>query len=150
MTEVTLAPREVDEKELDFLFGRPAQLPKRRSTRRTAKQAPEVHAVTQSTSVSLGKVVPFRVSGAAAVVSIARTADALYAFAEQCPHDRAPLSDGLLTRRFIMCPAEGSLFDLASGAVVAGPASTSLVVFEVWERDGTIFIRDNQRVLANA
>ena len=40
-----------------------------------------------------------------------------------------------------MCQCHGSLFDIMTGAVISGPATTALEVYEVQEVDGTIQIR---------
>jgi 3-phenylpropionate/trans-cinnamate dioxygenase ferredoxin subunit len=40
-----------------------------------------------------------------------------------------------------MCQCHGSRFDLTTGAVISGPATQSLKVYEVQEIDGDIQIR---------
>jgi nitrite reductase/ring-hydroxylating ferredoxin subunit len=52
-----------------------------------------------------------------------------------------PLSGGLLTETTIMCQCHGSRFDITSGAVINGPATHALNVYEVLEVEGTIQIR---------
>jgi nitrite reductase/ring-hydroxylating ferredoxin subunit len=53
----------------------------------------------------------------------------------------AALSGGLLTGTTIMCQCHGSRFDITTGAVVNGPATEALKVYEVQEADGSIRIR---------
>ena len=52
-----------------------------------------------------------------------------------------PLSGGLLTRTTIMCQCHGSRFDITTSAVIDGPATESLNVYEVQEVEGSIQIR---------
>jgi 3-phenylpropionate/trans-cinnamate dioxygenase ferredoxin component len=76
-------------------------------------------------------------------ISIARVDDRLYAFDDLCTCDDrgCPLSGGLLTGTTIMCQCHGSRFDVATGAVVNGPATVPLRRYEVQEVDGTIRVR---------
>ena len=52
-----------------------------------------------------------------------------------------PLSGGLLTGTTIMCQCHGSRFDITTGAVINGPATKALNVYEVQEVEGSIRIR---------
>jgi nitrite reductase/ring-hydroxylating ferredoxin subunit len=88
-------------------------------------------------------VVPYYLHDRKLRVSVARVSDHLYAFDDLCPcADRAcPLSGGLLTGTTIMCQCHGSRFDIVSGAVINGPATDPLNVYEAREVDGSIQIR---------
>ena len=88
-------------------------------------------------------VVPYYLDDLKRRISVARVADRLYAFDDLCTcADRScPLSGGLLTGTTLMCQCHGSRFNIVSGAVVNGPASEALTVYEVQEVDGTIQIR---------
>ena len=74
-------------------------------------------------------------------VSVARIGDSLFAFDDLCPHDGAQLSAGMLTGRTLMCPCDGSRFDVSTGAIEAGPSTKLLPIYEVRELDGTISVR---------
>ena len=76
-------------------------------------------------------------------VSIARVEDRLYAFDDlcTCADEACPLSGGLLTGTTIMCQCHGSRFDITTGAVISGPASKALNVYEVHEIEGSIQIQ---------
>jgi 3-phenylpropionate/trans-cinnamate dioxygenase ferredoxin component len=76
-------------------------------------------------------------------VSVARTGGVLYAFDDLCPcaTEQCPLSAGQLRETTLMCQCHGSQFDITSGAVVRGPATTALVTYEVREQDGDLQIR---------
>jgi len=76
-------------------------------------------------------------------VSIARVKDRLYAFDDLCTCSEAscPLSGGLLNGTTIMCQCHGSRFDITSGAVINGPATKALNVYEVEETDDSVRVR---------
>ena len=88
-------------------------------------------------------VVPYYLDDRKLRVSVARVDDHLYAFDDLCPcADRAcPLSGGLLTGTTIMCQCHGSRFNIVSGAVVNGPATDPLKVYDAHEIDGSIQVR---------
>jgi 3-phenylpropionate/trans-cinnamate dioxygenase ferredoxin component len=88
-------------------------------------------------------VVPYYLEDRKVRISVARVGDRLYAFDDLCTcADRAcPLSGGLLTGTTIMCQCHGSRFDVATGAVIDGPATEALHVYEVQEVDGDVQIR---------
>jgi nitrite reductase/ring-hydroxylating ferredoxin subunit len=88
-------------------------------------------------------VVPYYLDDRKLRVSVARVDDHLYAFDDLCPcADRGcPLSGGLLTGTTIMCQCHGSRFNIVSGAVINGPATDPLNVYEAREADGDVQIR---------
>jgi len=88
-------------------------------------------------------VVPYYLDDLKRRISVARLADRLYAFDDLCTcADRScPLSGGLLTGTTLMCQCHGSRFDITTGAVVNGPATEALRVYEVQEVDGSVQIR---------
>src|SRR6185295_13589825 len=88
-------------------------------------------------------VVPFYLEDRKLRISIARIANRLYAFDDLCTCGReaCPLSGGLLTGTTIMCQCHGSRFDIATGAVINGPANEPLNLYEVQEVEGNIQVR---------
>ena len=88
-------------------------------------------------------VVPYYLADLKRRISIARVGDRLYAFDDLCTcADRpCPLSGGLLTGTTIMCQCHGSRFDITTGAVINGPATEALHVYEVHEPEGAVQIR---------
>ena len=76
-------------------------------------------------------------------IAVVRVDGRLYAFDDlcTCADQACPLSGGLLTGTTIMCQCHGSRFDIATGAVVDGPATDALNVYEVQETDGNVHVR---------
>jgi|SRR5262245_52897366 len=88
-------------------------------------------------------VVPYYLHDRKFRVSIARVRDRLYAFDDLCTcgPEACPLSAGLLTGTVIMCQCHGSRFDITTGAVINGPATRALEVYEVQEVEGIVQLR---------
>ena len=88
-------------------------------------------------------VVPYYLDDRKRRISVARIDNRLYAFDDlcTCAHEPCPLSGGLLTGTMIMCQCHGSCFDVTTGAVINGPATESLNVYEVREVEGNVRIR---------
>ena len=78
-----------------------------------------------------------RLLGEVPVVAV-RTGGAVRVLADRCSHMSGPLSDGELTDGCLTCPWHGSVFRVADGAVVRGPATAPQPAFEVREADGVI------------
>jgi 3-phenylpropionate/trans-cinnamate dioxygenase ferredoxin component len=88
-------------------------------------------------------VVPYYLEDRKARISVARVGDRLYAFDDicTCADEGCPLSGGLLAGTTITCQCHGSRFDVATGAVIEGPATKALEVYEVQEVGDDIRIR---------
>lgn len=90
-----------------------------------------------------GFVVSYYLNDRKQRIAIARVDHRLYAFDDlcTCSDQSCPLSGGLLTGTTIMCQCHGSQFDITSGAVINGPATKALNVYEVQEVEGSVQIR---------
>ena len=99
--------------------------------------------VGRSDAIPDDHVVPYYLTDRKLRISVARVAGRLYAFDDLCTCGPAPcpLSGGLLTGTTIMCQCHGSRFDISTGAVINGPATQPLSVYEVQEVDGDVQIR---------
>jgi len=88
-------------------------------------------------------VVPYYLGDRKLRIAIARVGDRLYAFDDlcTCTEEACPLSGGLLTETTVMCQCHGSRFDITTGAVINGPATEGLHLYEVQEFEGGIRIR---------
>ena len=76
-------------------------------------------------------------------VALARVGGRLYAFDDlcTCADHPCPLSGGLLSGTTIMCQCHGSRFDVTTGAVIAGPATQALTVYEARDLEGSAQVR---------
>jgi nitrite reductase/ring-hydroxylating ferredoxin subunit len=76
-----------------------------------------------------GQVV--RVTADGRPVAIFNRGGELYAIGALCTHVGGPLDKGTVRDRTVECPWHGSRFDLATGAVVQGPARTPVAAYRV-------------------
>jgi nitrite reductase/ring-hydroxylating ferredoxin subunit/uncharacterized membrane protein len=65
----------------------------------------------------------------------------IYALADRCTHRGGSLSQGTLADGCVTCPLHASIFRLADGAVVRGPAGAPEPAFDVRVEDGTVEVR---------
>lgn len=63
------------------------------------------------------------------MVALARVGGAWHAVEAWCTHAECPLSDGWVEGTAIRCPCHGSLFDLATGEALEGPAEEPVRVY---------------------
>ncbi|MGW1377464.1 Rieske 2Fe-2S domain-containing protein [Streptomyces sp. NPDC002446] len=74
---------------------------------------------------------------------VVRQADGeIHVLADRCSHQSGPLSGGKITDGCVECPWHGSVFRLADGANVRGPATAPQPVFQVrMDETGTVQVR---------
>ncbi len=65
----------------------------------------------------------------------------IVALADRCTHRGGPLHEGEVTEDCVRCPWHGSVFSLADGSVVHGPATRPQPVFEVQVVAGRVQVR---------
>jgi 3-phenylpropionate/trans-cinnamate dioxygenase ferredoxin subunit len=75
-------------------------------------------------------------------VAVVHVEQELFAIADECPHDQGSLAEGELggDEDSVVCPGDGSEFDLRTGEPLDGPAMDPVRVFAVREREGWIEI----------
>jgi 3-phenylpropionate/trans-cinnamate dioxygenase ferredoxin component len=66
-------------------------------------------------------------------VAVAHLEQELFAFADECPGDGCALSDGDLDEiaDAVMCPCDGTAFDLRTGEPVSGPSPDRVALYRV-------------------
>jgi uncharacterized membrane protein/nitrite reductase/ring-hydroxylating ferredoxin subunit len=74
-------------------------------------------------------------------IVLARTADGYVAFDDRCTHRGGSLAGGMMMCGRVQCPWHGSQFDVASGAVKAGPAAKGIETFRVERKGERIEVR---------
>jgi nitrite reductase/ring-hydroxylating ferredoxin subunit len=80
------------------------------------------------------------VDAGGAEVALAKADGAWYAVETWCTHAECPLSDGWVEGAAIRCACHGSLFDLATGDVLEGPAEEPVRVFATRVAGGRVEI----------
>jgi nitrite reductase/ring-hydroxylating ferredoxin subunit len=97
-----------------------------------------------SDTIPNGFIGPYYLDDIKRRISVARVGDRPYAFDDlcTCSQDQScPLSGGLLTGTTVMCQCHGSRFDITTGAVIQGPATEPLNVYQVQDIDGWVQLR---------
>jgi nitrite reductase/ring-hydroxylating ferredoxin subunit/uncharacterized membrane protein len=74
-------------------------------------------------------------------VLLFREGDRISGLANRCTHRSGPLHEGEVADGRVTCPWHGSEFDLETGSVCRGPASSPQPVYEARVRDGQIEVR---------
>ncbi|MBE7187058.1 MAG: Rieske 2Fe-2S domain-containing protein [Jatrophihabitans endophyticus] len=74
-------------------------------------------------------------------ILLARTGGTVVALGDRCTHRGAPLHEGDLRDGCVHCPWHDSVFALADGEVVSGPATRPQPALETRVRDGRVQVR---------
>lgn len=80
-------------------------------------------------AAELPEATPTKVAFGATAVVLVRRGDVVHALKESCSHAGGPLSEGTLHGDTIECPWHASVFRLADGGVVHGPATSRQVSY---------------------
>lgn len=86
-----------------------------------------------------GRAASFDIEGVE--VLICNVGGTFYAVEDVCTHDGAPLDQGKLEDRCVVCPRHGATFDVTTGAALTLPAVLPLLTFAV-RRDGDDLLVD--------
>ncbi len=75
-------------------------------------------------------------------IAVARVDGALLAFSDICTHRGCNLANGGdIEGTMITCECHGSVFDMATGAVIEGPATEPIATFEARDEGGALQIQ---------
>ena len=69
---------------------------------------------------------------------VTRSGGEIQVLADRCSHLSGPLNEGTVADGCITCPWHGSVFNLADGAVVHGPATSPQPRFDTRQLDGRL------------
>jgi nitrite reductase/ring-hydroxylating ferredoxin subunit/uncharacterized membrane protein len=73
-------------------------------------------------------------------IVVARTEQGFVAFDDRCSHKGGSLAGGAMICGTVQCPWHGSQFDVATGAVKAGPATGKIPTYLVTEGEGKVYL----------
>ena len=96
-------------------------------------------AVARADELKEGEMQAFKVLDTR--ITVANVADTFYAFDDTCTHMGCSLAEGDLEETTVTCRCHGSKFDVASGAVLDGPAQEPVETHETRVVAGTLKIR---------
>ncbi|MFC8917652.1 Rieske 2Fe-2S domain-containing protein [Streptomyces sp. NPDC057116] len=98
------------------------------------------HVVGDVADLPVGRPVRRRV-GEVAVMVVREPGDAVHVLADRCSHMAGPLSEGELLDDCVRCPWHGSVFRLADGWNVRGPATAPQPSFDTRVTEGRLEVR---------
>jgi nitrite reductase/ring-hydroxylating ferredoxin subunit len=71
---------------------------------------------------------------------LARTEQGYVVFTDRCTHRGGSLAGGVMIGGVVQCPWHGSQFDCRNGQVTAGPATESILTYQVAEKGGNVVL----------
>ncbi|GAA4934483.1 Rieske 2Fe-2S domain-containing protein [Streptomyces coeruleoprunus] len=101
---------------------------------------PEWHTVGDVAGLPVGRAVRRHV-GEVAVMVVREPGGTVHVLADRCSHMAGPLSEGELIDGCVRCPWHGSVFRLADGWNVHGPATAPQPAFDTRIVDGRLQVR---------
>jgi nitrite reductase/ring-hydroxylating ferredoxin subunit len=87
-----------------------------------------------------GVMVPFKASGLD--IAVCNVDGELHAFDNFCPHEAVTLTSGYgaVQDGYVICMMHTSVFDIATGEVLGGPADSGLRKYAVAVEDGVVYV----------
>lgn len=93
--------------------------------------------VGRADEIGEGEAKAFPVNGEE--IAVSRVGGGLYAFSDICTHRQCNLSmGGEIEGKSITCECHGSMFDMATGEVLEGPATAPIATFPVRDSEGEL------------
>jgi nitrite reductase/ring-hydroxylating ferredoxin subunit len=74
-------------------------------------------------------------------VAVANVNGTHYAFNDTCPHLGCSLAHGTLDDRALTCAGHGSQFDVTTGALLRGPATSGVETYRARVKNGELVVR---------
>lgn len=78
-------------------------------------------------------------------ILVVRSGERVFAIGDRCSHQGAPLDRGPVkiggSEATVTCLAHGSVFRLADGGVIRGPATAPVLAYDARVTDGTVELR---------
>ncbi len=93
--------------------------------------------VAKGSEIKENQAFPLEINGQPIVIF--RHQGQLFAMRNRCPHQGAPLSDGVLMQGHIVCIYHGWRFALKDGAFSGNP-HLKIPTYPVEEKDGSVFL----------
>ena len=112
---------------------------------RAAFEKPPAKWTTVAAVDDLQDGTPLRVEAKGTPVLLLRQGERIRAIGATCPHFGGPLDKGKIEGNTVTCPWHGSVFSLADGSLIHGPATMPVVAYEVRVEGGKVAIRYNAR-----
>lgn len=85
---------------------------------------------------------PLRVQAGNEEMILIRQGDQVHAYQGNCPHEGAPLEEGMICGGLLVCPWHKAAFAVDEGAVCEPPALTDLRRYRAWVKDGEVWVDD--------
>lgn len=85
---------------------------------------------------------PLRVQAGNEEMILIRQGDQVHAYQGNCPHEGAPLEEGVICGGLLVCPWHKAAFAVDEGAVCEPPALTGLRRYRAWVKDGEVWVDD--------
>ncbi|MFJ4067794.1 FAD-dependent oxidoreductase [Pseudomonas sp. NPDC089996] len=85
---------------------------------------------------------PLRVQAGNEEMILVRQGDQVHAYQGNCPHEGAPLEEGVICGGLLVCPWHKAAFAADDGAVCEPPALNDLRRYRAWVKDGEVWVDD--------
>jgi 3-phenylpropionate/trans-cinnamate dioxygenase ferredoxin subunit len=95
------------------------------------------HRIARAQDIAPGTAAPFEANGI--TVLVCNVDGRYFAIEDVCTHDGAPLDQGTLEGRCIVCPRHGATFDVETGAATL-PAAAPVACFPVRVENGELIL----------
>ncbi len=85
---------------------------------------------------------PLRVQAGSEEIILIRQGDQVHAYQGNCPHEGAPLNEGMVCGGLLVCPWHKAAFAVDEGAVCEPPALADLRRYRTWVKGDEIWVDD--------